>query len=92
MESGIIMYIAAVKKAPIQKSRATGFILNSEYGSDLSFMNCWAALRAAITAPPIAIAIQKPGELVGSILSRWDFCIWCWRTQVRSEDPGAYST
>ena len=69
MESGIIMYIAAVKKAPMQKSRATGFILNSEYGSDLSFMNCCTALSRAIMIPPIAIAIQKPGELVGSILS-----------------------
>jgi hypothetical protein len=33
--------------------------------------------------PPITIAIQKPGELVGSILSPWHFCILLRRTQER---------
>lgn len=71
----------------MQKSRATGFMLNSEYGSDLSFVNCCTALSRAIMLPPIAIAIQKPGELVGSILSRWDFCIWLRRTQFIRLEP-----
>jgi len=67
----------------MQKSRATGFILNSEYGSDLSLVNCCTALSEAIMIPPITIAIQKPGELVGSILSPWHFCILLRRTQER---------
>jgi hypothetical protein len=50
-------------------------------------VNCWIALTRAIIVPPIAIAIQKPGELVGSILSGWDFCICDLRTQFTRVPP-----